>query len=122
MKRFVLAIAVSAFFVLAAIGQSSTNADSGKAKFVTSDIDNFWRAFDLAQKEPDFEKRVAIYQAEYLEKGSVGLKDFIRLRIKYPPLRRPNVNEGAGSDYCRCLQATEKSFNITSRVLAQMFG
>jgi hypothetical protein len=37
MKGFVLATAVTAFSVLAAIGQSSTNADSGKAEFVTSD-------------------------------------------------------------------------------------
>jgi hypothetical protein len=27
-------------------------------------------------------KRVAIFQAEYLDKGSPGLKDFLRLRIK----------------------------------------
>ena len=82
MKPFVLATAVTVVCVLAAVGQTSTNADPEKAKFVTSDIDNFWRAFDMGQDVPDFEKRVAIYQAEYLDRGSVGLKDFIRLRIK----------------------------------------
>src|SRR3954454_18311615 len=63
-------------------GQQGVNSDPDKAKFVTSDIDNFWRAFDLAQKEPDFDKRVAIYQTEYIDKGTAGLKDFVRLRIK----------------------------------------
>ena len=58
------------------------NRDPEKVKFVTSDIGNFWRAYDLAAKETDQAKRVAIFQAEYLDKGSPGLKDFLRLRIK----------------------------------------
>lgn len=51
-------------------------------KFVTSDIGKFWQAYDLAASEADKEKRVAIFQTEYLDKGSAGLKDFLRLRIK----------------------------------------
>lgn len=58
------------------------NRDPETVKFVTSDIENFWRAYDLAAKETDKAKRVAIFQTEYLDKGSPGLKDFLRLRIK----------------------------------------
>ena len=58
------------------------NRDPEMVKFVTSDIENFWRAYDLAIKESDRAKRVAIFQTEYLDKGSLGLKDFLRLRIK----------------------------------------
>lgn len=58
------------------------NRDPDKVKLVTSDIDNFWRAFDLAMKESDREKKIAIFQAEYLDKGSAGLRDFVRMRIK----------------------------------------
>jgi hypothetical protein len=58
------------------------NSDPDKALIVTADIDNFWRAFDLAAKETDTAKKIAIYQAEYFDKGSVGLQDFVRLRIK----------------------------------------
>ena len=58
------------------------NRDPEKVKFVTSDIQNFWRAYDLATKETDKTKRVAVFQAEYIDKGSPGLKDFLRLRIK----------------------------------------
>jgi len=58
------------------------NRDPAMVKFVTSDIGNFWRAYDLAAKETDKPKRVAIFQTEYLDKGSAGLKDFLRLRIK----------------------------------------
>ena len=58
------------------------NRDPETVKFVTSDIGNFWRAYDLAAKETDKAKRIAIFQSEYLDKGSPGLKDFLRLRIK----------------------------------------
>ncbi len=66
------------------VAQASTqlNRDPHTVKFVTSDIGNFWRAYDLATKETDKAKRVAIFQTEYLDKGSAGLKDFLRLRIK----------------------------------------
>src|SRR5215203_3425363 len=67
-----------------ALAQSAPqlNRDPAMVKFVTSDIENFWRAYDLAAKEADKAKRVAIFQAEYLDKGSPGLRDFLRLRIK----------------------------------------
>src|ERR1044072_1597589 len=66
-----------------AIAQSGPplNSDPEAVKFVTSDIENFWRAYDLAAKETDKAKRAAIFQTEYLDKGSPGLKDFLRLRI-----------------------------------------
>lgn len=57
------------------------NRDPDKAQLITSDIDNFWRAYDLAAQEPDLAKRQAIYQREYYDKGSQGLKDFIALRL-----------------------------------------
>ncbi len=85
MKRFVttaLCFLICALTVVAQTAEPQVNRDPEKAKFVTSDIDNFWRAYDLAVKETDQAKRIAIYQTEYLDKGSAGLKDFVRLRIK----------------------------------------
>ena len=72
------------FIQVTAFAQSAPplNRDPEAVKFVTSDIENFWRAYDLAAKETDKAKRAAIFQAEYLDKGSPGLKDFLRLRIK----------------------------------------
>src|SRR5215208_3531804 len=57
------------------------NHDPNKARLITSDIDHFWRAFDLASKEPDTEKKQEIFQREYYDNGSQGLKDFILLRL-----------------------------------------
>ena len=72
------------FISTTSIAQSSQplNRDPAAVKFVTSDIENFWRAYDLAAKETDKAKRIAIFQTEYLDKGSPGLKDFVRLRIR----------------------------------------
>jgi hypothetical protein len=58
------------------------NSDPEKARLVTSDIENFWRAFDLAEKETGAEAKTAVFEREYFEKGSPGLKDFTQLRIK----------------------------------------
>src|ERR1051325_1468084 len=85
MRHFMLAVLCLVLYPLASFAQATApqiNRDPEKVKFVTADIDNFWRAFDLASKETDTAKRVAIFQAEYLDKGSVGLADFVRLRIK----------------------------------------
>ena len=82
MHRSLIAILL-VLFAIPVLSQTEAplNRDPKTVKFVTSDIDNFWRAYDLAAKETDRAKRVAIFQTEYLDKGSAGLKDFLRLRI-----------------------------------------
>lgn len=52
--------------------------DPANVRLVTSDIDNFWRAYDISTPE----NRREIFQREYLDKGSPGLQDFLKLRIK----------------------------------------
>jgi hypothetical protein len=60
-----------------AFAQATTNTDPDAAKFVTSDINLFWAAYDKAKPEND----LIVYRDEYLKKGSVGLQEFTRLRI-----------------------------------------
>lgn len=69
------------FGLLITIASISTNAqtlftqDPSEAIFVTTDIQNFWIAFDqLGSKKNPFEA--------YLSEGSQGLKDFIPMRIE----------------------------------------
>ncbi len=56
---------------------TESNHDPDAAKLVTSDIQNFWRAYD--QMNPDND--LMVFKREYLNKGSAGLKDFSRLRF-----------------------------------------
>ena len=55
--------------------------DPDEVRLVTSDIDHFWLAYDLAEGKTTEEKR-SIFESEYLAKGSIGLKDFIDARIE----------------------------------------
>lgn len=52
------------------------------AKLITSDITNFWKAYDLASKEADYESKRRIYLQHYFEKGTVGLRDFTFLKMR----------------------------------------
>ena len=82
--RTTLNVFIILFSAIVSQAQSTPklNQSPELVKFVTSDIGKFWQAYDLAASEADKEKRVAIFQTEYLDKGSAGLKDFLRLRIK----------------------------------------
>jgi hypothetical protein len=46
------------------------------ARFVTTDVENFWRAYDAGGAGAS----AAIFQSEYLDKASPGLRDFISAR------------------------------------------
>ncbi|MFT3793185.1 TPR end-of-group domain-containing protein [Flavobacterium sp.] len=50
------------------------------AKFITADLANFYRAFDLALK--DSAKAKTIFRKEYFVKGSDGLQDFFVTKIR----------------------------------------
>ena len=47
---------------------------------VTRDIPNFWRAYDLAAGK-DSGMRVRIFETVYLQPGSPGLRDWMRVRL-----------------------------------------
>lgn len=55
------------------------NTDPRAAKFVTSDIDNFWSAYDKALR--DTADRAAIYKRDYIDRGSVGLQDYFYFKV-----------------------------------------
>jgi hypothetical protein len=56
-----------------------TTDDPDRAEIVTSDVGHFWQAFADAAKAP-LPERAAIYQREYFDRASQGLKDFVAYR------------------------------------------
>lgn len=58
--------------------KAGTN-DPLKAKLVTTDIKNFWKAYDLAQQ--DTTNRLAIYKKYYVEPGTAGLQDYFAIKV-----------------------------------------
>ena len=77
MKKTAALFLILTACALGAFAQTTTNTDPDAAKFVTSDIDLFWAAYDKAKPEND----LVVYRDEYLKKGSLGLQEFTRLRI-----------------------------------------
>ncbi len=63
--------------VSAGNAQQKPNHDPDAAELVFSDIDLFWKAYDSAKPA----NRTGVLREEYLEKGSLGLKEFTRVRI-----------------------------------------
>lgn len=58
-----------------------TSAFSQNAsKIFTTDIDNFWTAYDSIQKTSDFSKKIRLIDKLYIDKGTKGLKAFMEAR------------------------------------------
>jgi Predicted Zn-dependent protease (DUF2268) len=68
-----LAIVALASFVTVQQPRYVLRDKPADVRFVTSDIDRFWQAFDEAAKSNDAEN---VYERLYLSKGTAGLKDF----------------------------------------------
>ncbi|MDQ3843670.1 MAG: DUF2268 domain-containing protein, partial [Bacteroidota bacterium] len=74
MKRVVVTILVFLALSLTSAGQNTNQ------KVFTSDIDNFWRAYDSCQTTKDSLKQLYFIQAFYIDKGTEGLKAFMEAR------------------------------------------
>ena len=61
-------------------GISFGTPDPTKARVITTDVANFWKAYDLAQA--DTAHRVAIYRQYYLEAGTDALQDYFSTKVK----------------------------------------
>jgi hypothetical protein len=57
---------------------AAQNSDPMKARLITSDIPHFWAAFDKASP-PD---AAEVFQRDYFDVGSEGLKTFVQVRIR----------------------------------------
>ena len=62
---------------------ATAQPDPRKAQLVTEDIPRFWRAHDLADR--DTAHAVPIFQREYFDQASPGLRDYFDSKIKSVP-------------------------------------
>lgn len=69
----------SIIFVLIATFYLNAKAQETQ-KIFTSDIDNFWMAYDSIQKVKDFNQQLSIINDLYIHKGTKGLKAFMEVR------------------------------------------
>ncbi|REC47430.1 Ig-like domain-containing protein [Chryseobacterium pennipullorum] len=71
MKRIITVI-----FSLAFAGMYAQNSTA----VFTSDIDNFWNAYDHINKTDDFSEKISLINKLYIGKGTKGLKAFMEAR------------------------------------------
>jgi hypothetical protein len=86
-------------------------ADPDSCKLVTSDIDNFWRAFDMMEQGIDGNP----FDAHYVRIGSQGVRDFIPYRIQHADTLYKNVLNNPdkyASVRSKTLMITEKEGEI----------
>jgi hypothetical protein len=88
--RWLLAGASLVAFTLVALPEliwwvrlATAQPDPRKVQLVTEDIPRFWRAYDLAAR--DTAHAVQLFQREYFDHGSPGLRDYFDLKIKSVP-------------------------------------
>lgn len=56
--------------------------DIDKVEMITSDIHNFWHAYDAASKETEYRGKRTIYLDRYFKKGTIGLRDFTFMKMR----------------------------------------
>lgn len=73
MKKILMLILIGITASCQTMGQGATNV-------ITSDIDNFWSAYDLIVQETDSSKHIQLIDSLYIKKGSLGLKKIMEVR------------------------------------------
>lgn len=57
-----------------------STTDPHQARLITTDVQNFWKAHDLAQK--DTANRYAIYRKYYIDAASPGMDDYFAIKVQ----------------------------------------
>ncbi|MFL5808907.1 MAG: hypothetical protein ACJ749_05255, partial [Flavisolibacter sp.] len=79
MIRFILCSFLLSIFI-------SVSAQNNEQKVFTSDVDNFWIAYDSVQASNDSLRQIQLIKNLYIDKGTEGLKAFIKERDYTPEL------------------------------------
>src|SRR5262249_2470687 len=91
--------------------------DPDAAKLITSDIDNFWRAYDRARSGID----ASILETEYFAAGTQGLKDFVKLKIGGAAALVKTINAHP-KYYASCRESTLRIASMEPKIRASFYA
>ena len=77
-KGDVLFILICLLFVSITKGQDRVTTNPDSASIITTDITNFWRAFDLLQNQRTWADSLKIVKTIFVDKASEGLKQYMK--------------------------------------------
>ncbi len=106
------------FYLNELLGARQVAPDPAKALLVTSDIDNFWAAYDVARKhyqKGDTQSVIKAFEDGYFAKGSAGLNDYAFLKIKKENYWRSVMNAQTIYDTIRPQTLALKSLDAELR-------
>lgn len=86
-------------------------------KLVTTDITNFWNAYDKVQNEPG--KITEIYRSEYFGKASPGLEDYLALRIG--SVENFSANQKKNEKYYAGIRKNTENINEQTKLIYSSF-
>lgn len=120
--RWLLAGASLVAFTLLALPEliwrlrlAAAQPDPHKVQLVTEDIPRFWHAYDLAAR--DTAHAVELFQREYFDPASPGLRDYFELKIKSVP--KFVANQRRKARYYRSIRArTLRIDSLKPQILA----
>ena len=118
--KYLAAVLMSAFLCqAAAIARDGpkVSADPDDARFVTTDIENFWQAYDHARPDNQLE----VFERDYFKRASVGLEDFTRLRIGSVDKLVKRINQCPGY-YASIRQSTMRIESMQARLRASFYA
>lgn len=78
MKRYSLFILICSLFISITKGQDRVTIYPGAASIITSDINHFWRAFDLLQNQRTLADSLRIIKTIFTDQASEGLKQYLK--------------------------------------------
>lgn len=81
------------YIILFLFCSASVRGQDGNFPVLTSDINNFWTAYDSLLKVNDTTLQKQIIQNVYLDKATIGLRDFMRLRQHSASRHLKNISQ-----------------------------
>lgn len=110
------------FSLLTMLGLASSSlfaqsTEPAAARIVTSDLDNFWRAYERLERSATLEDSMRAVFEEYYLPGSPGLHDFIRSRI-YSVLNLLDVMKAHPRYYASIRSETRRAASFEARIRA----
>jgi len=117
MRALTVALAILFAFPAAAVSDPHMSSEPIAVDIVTTDIPNFWRAFDDASRARTKAQRAKIFGEEYFLPGSDGLWGFVGGRLQSPRYVA-EITAKQRADYIRVRSVTERMPSAVPKIFA----
>ena len=105
-KIYILLLLISGFFTISLRGQDRITTKPDSAGIITSDIDQFWRAFDMLPNQTSTADSVRIIETIFVNQASEGLQQYMKAANCYADCYLDAIRQRR-TDYLKVRAGTE---------------